>query len=289
MAVYFVKDKETLYSIAKSHNTSVSELLKLNPAIKNNIIYPNQQIILPDAGLDLVSFGNIQPTPSKTKAGDTIPKTYVLQKGDNFPKVEKRFWLKPKQLEKANPDFNPKKLQIGQKINIPEKELYIQCIDNTDKKFNLLLLKILKDEGGLVERIGNDGKKYYVNKGITKNAYDRYIKEKAYDQKTTPVYKNVKDITDEEIKEIYYNYYYLKSGAIKEKDKKIAYWKMDTAVNCGIEKAKELALSCKNDNTKWYNARKNIYNSYIKRDLNNSKYLNGWLNRINRIKDTDIA
>ena len=45
-SVYTVKTGDTLYSIAKKFNTSVSELINLNKITTPNVIYPGQQIKL---------------------------------------------------------------------------------------------------------------------------------------------------------------------------------------------------------------------------------------------------
>ena len=213
---------------------------------------------------------------------------YDIKKGDNFEKIEKAFWLKPGQIKKANPGISSNNLKIGQKINIPEKEYYIKSVDEKDKNFNDLINKVLKSEGGIASVKGKDGKTYYVNRGITKNAYDRYLKDKAFDNKTSPTFKDTRNITEKEIKELYYNYYYLASGANNIKDKKMAYWTLDTAVQCGISEAQRLSKICKTD-TDWYNERLKIYNSYIANDSSMKKYLNGWKNRIDKIKNVSIS
>ena len=64
---------------------------------------------------------------------------------------------------------------------------------------------------------------------------------------------------------------------------------MDTAVNCGVKKAQDLRKSCGTDNDKWYNSRKNTYNSIAQNNSSKKKFLNGWLNRIDRIKNTKIV
>ena len=287
MTIYSVKSGDSLYTIAKANNATVPELLRLNPKIKNNIIYPKQQITLPDksAGFDVVSL----------KKNDTINSTtpnkniYIIRKGDNFEKIEKQYWLKSGQIKSANPDLKPEKLKIGQKINIPEKELYIKPVNIKDKNFDTILSKILKDEGGFkpTEKDGSDTK---TNKGITQEVYNQYLKHKAFDKKQKSFeIKDVKNITEKELKEIYYNYYYLESGADKEKNKKTAYWIMDTAVNCGVKKAKELKSKCGNDNEKWFTERNNTYNKIVQNNSLKKKYLNGWINRISRIKNTEIT
>lgn len=48
-------------------------------------------------------------------------KTYSVISGDNFEKIAKKFEISVKELQAANPGVDSKKLQIGQKLNIPEK------------------------------------------------------------------------------------------------------------------------------------------------------------------------
>ena len=44
---------------------------------------------------------------------------YVIQKGDSFATLAKKFGVSPKAIEKANPGVDSRKLKIKQKINIP--------------------------------------------------------------------------------------------------------------------------------------------------------------------------
>ena len=60
---------------------------------------------------------------------------------------------------------------------------------------------------------------------------------------------------------------------------------MDTAVNCGLKKARDFYRTCGTDNQKWYEARKNYYEATIKDNPLKAKFRNGWMNRIKTIKD----
>ena len=236
-----------------------------------------------------VKNATITPNPFAVKSlSENKISKYTIKKGDNFEKIEKSLWLKPGQLKKANPTLNSNNLKIGQEINIPEKENYYKPYDKNDKTFNSLISNVLKSEGGILKEKNKDGSFKYTNKGIQQSTYDAYLKRKAYDNKTKYKTKDVRNITDEEIKEIYYNDYYIKSGANNIKDKKFAYWTLDTAVQCGVSEAQRLSKICKTDND-WYNERLKIYNSYVSKDSTNKKYLNGWQNRINRIKNVSIS
>ena len=271
-----VASGESLSKIAQKYGISQKELLEANPQIKD----PNKIIA-----------GTVLKIPSKTtgekqepaKAAD--PTKYTIKKGDNFEKIENALFLKPGQLQKANPGVDPKKLKVGDVINIPEKEYYYKAVDKNDKNFNSVLSEILKFEKGYTAA-RSDGSDEETNKGITKTKYEEYQKKKAFDNKTKNyTIKSVKNITDEEVKEIYYNDFYLASGADKISDKKTSFWVMDTAVNCGLKKARDFYRTCGTDNQKWYEARKNYYEATIKDNPLKAKFRNGWMNRIKTIKD----
>ena len=56
-------------------------------------------------------------------AEPTPVRTYTIKKGDNFWKIAKDVYGDPMRMadiEKANPNINPKKLQIGDEIVLPE-------------------------------------------------------------------------------------------------------------------------------------------------------------------------
>jgi peptidoglycan endopeptidase LytE len=57
----------------------------------------------------------VEPTPP---SGTT---EYVVLKGDSFFIIGKKFGVTSKAIEGANPTVDPKKLKIGQKIQIPAK------------------------------------------------------------------------------------------------------------------------------------------------------------------------
>lgn len=268
-----VKPNEVLGKIAQQYDISINDLLAANPHIKDvNKIYPGMILKIPSKSVD-------------EKPEENNPSKYTIKKGDNFDKIERTLFLKPGQLHKANPNINPKKLKIGDVINIPEKEYYYKAVDKNDKKFESFLSEILKFEKGY-RAAQSDGSDKETNKGITKTKYEEYLKNKAFDNKTeTYTIKSVKNITDEEIKEIYYNDFYLASGADKITDKKTAFWVMDTAVNCGVKKAKDFYSTCGTDNQKWYDTRKKYYEDTIEKFPLKAKFKTGWISRIDTIKD----
>lgn len=57
-----------------------------------------------------------QPTPPPQ---ETTSKDYTIVKGDSFYSIAKKFGVKMKEVEAANPSIPPTKLKVGMKIQIP--------------------------------------------------------------------------------------------------------------------------------------------------------------------------
>ncbi|MGE5553361.1 MAG: polysaccharide deacetylase family protein [Betaproteobacteria bacterium] len=98
---YIVRPGDTLYAIAAAHNTTVSELVRLNAIRDPNLIYPGQRIILPAA------------------PGGVI--RYTIAPGDTFYALAGRFGTTVETITRANPGVNPYNLQVGQQILIPAR------------------------------------------------------------------------------------------------------------------------------------------------------------------------
>lgn len=52
--MYVVQKGDNLYSLAKKHNISLSDLLNINGLDKDNYIYPGQEILVPKSNIDVI-------------------------------------------------------------------------------------------------------------------------------------------------------------------------------------------------------------------------------------------
>lgn len=95
--VYYVKKGDTLRSIASRLSTTVEDILKVNPQIKNpNLIYVGQAITIPASA-----------------------SSYIVQKGDTLRIIAKKFGTSVEALLLLNPDIkNPNLIYAGQVINV---------------------------------------------------------------------------------------------------------------------------------------------------------------------------
>ena len=95
--LYQVKSGDTLYSIAKKYNISLSELKAINNLISNDL-----------------SVGQLLNVPS----GLSLVNSYIVQKGDTLYSIAKNFDISVNKLKEYN-NLTSNLLNVGQKILIP--------------------------------------------------------------------------------------------------------------------------------------------------------------------------
>lgn len=145
--------------------------------------------------------------------------------------------------------------------------------ENFDKMLKFVLLR----EGGYSNNPNDKGGE--TNKGITYQTYNSYRKSRGLSP------RSVKYITDEEVRDIYYNNYYKASGADKIQNPKLAAYVFDTAVNMGVSRAKEFLAKSGNDLNTYEQLRRNKYNQFVEYDSSQRCFLQGWNNRITSLRE----
>lgn len=60
------------------------------------------------------------PIPAPTPTPEPTAKEYTVVKGDSYYSIAKKFGVKMKEVEAANPNIAPTKLKVGMKLQIPE-------------------------------------------------------------------------------------------------------------------------------------------------------------------------
>lgn len=145
------------------------------------------------------------------------------------------------------------------------------------KEFENALKFVLAREGGYVNDPNDPGGA--TNRGITQRTYN------AYRSKLKKPAEDVKNISEYEVKEIYYNNYWLRAGCHKMTPK-FAVACFDTAVNMGVSTVKPLLEACQyNDLTMFFLERIEEYNVRTAKNRKLQKYLHGWLNRVFILRD----
>lgn len=146
-----------------------------------------------------------------------------------------------------------------------------------DQKFQNSLKFVLSREGGYSNHPNDTGGE--TNKGITHKTYDTYRRSN-----NLPT-RSVKDITDKEISDIYYNNYYKASGADKIKDPQLSTVVFDTAVNMGVGRAQTILNQSNGDANKYLDLRLQKYKDFAEAKPSQKVFLKGWNNRVTALKD----
>ena len=145
-----------------------------------------------------------------------------------------------------------------------------------DKKFYLLLNYVFADEGGYSNDPDDRGGE--TNLGISQLALDEYTRTRHLPR------MRAKNVNKELATKIYYEDYYLKSGADKQKDIRDAYIIFDTAIQTHPITAQKMFKQAHGDFYKFLELRRQHYHNEVKKDSTQKKYLKGWLARVDRIE-----
>ena len=101
---YTVQAGDTFYSLSSRFNTTVQNILALNPGVDPNALQIGQTVCVPFFG------------PAPPCVGGRY---YDIRSGDTFYLISQRFNIPLNTLIRANPGINPNRLQIGQTICLP--------------------------------------------------------------------------------------------------------------------------------------------------------------------------
>lgn len=145
-----------------------------------------------------------------------------------------------------------------------------------DELFKKALKFVLAHEGGYVNNPNDLGGA--TNKGITQNTYNSWLKSQG------KASKDVRNITDSEVEQIYYKNYWLAAGCDKM-SKVFALLAFDTAVNMGVSRVSEFMREAEYlYPEKFLLARAEKYNEFAKVS-SQRQFLHGWLNRLFDLKN----
>ena len=146
-----------------------------------------------------------------------------------------------------------------------------------NEDFEKMLKFVLQREGGYVNDPHDLGGE--TNKGITHNTYNSYRRSKGLPT------RSVKYITDDEVRDIYYNNYFKASGADKIENPQLASYVFDTAVNMGVSRAKSFLDQSKGNPETFEQLRRAKYDEFAKLNPSQQRDLQGWNNRVTAVKN----
>lgn len=178
---------------------------------------------------------------------------WLLPKGENLPSS----FVPSAQGQQATQTFAPQSI-----------------LGRVEQAFETALKPVLKWEGGFSNHPSDTGGA--TNMGITHEVYRKWLSKKGLPQ------KNVKDITKEEVRQIYYENYWVPSGAnqLAQTNLPLAVAVFNAAVNMGVGRAKEILQRAGQSHVSFLQEMENLYRRFASRG-GQGVFLKGWLNRNN--------
>ncbi|HKL10159.1 MAG TPA: peptidoglycan DD-metalloendopeptidase family protein [Clostridia bacterium] len=139
------------------------------------------------------------------KRGTKEKKVHVIEKGDYYGKIAEMYGIHVSDLEAANPDVSPRKLQIGQKINLLVPKPFITVMTTENKVYDESIKHdtVYENNSGIykgeyaIKKRGQDGIRTIEAKIVRANGieYERIIlsEEITKEPVTQITYKGIKD------------------------------------------------------------------------------------------------
>jgi len=130
-----IREPTSLKVIARCAGIKTSELRKLNPDLiswRTPREYPDLEIFLPEGTADayyenIVNVKDKTPASSRSVQGITIVNDmYIVRSGDTGRGIARKLKVTWYHLRNLNPSINWNRLQIKQKLNIPEDSPYVK-------------------------------------------------------------------------------------------------------------------------------------------------------------------
>lgn len=146
-----------------------------------------------------------------------------------------------------------------------------------DKNFETVMDYVFKSEGGFRDSKNDLGGR--TDKGVTQTTYNAWRKKKGL----AP--KDVKGISTEEAKQLYYEEFWVPTGASKVQDLREGYLLFDMALNSGPYEAKKLYEKSNGNIYQFLKDRKTYYNNLIKIKPKQEEHREGWYNRLKDLEN----
>lgn len=116
---HLVQKGETLYSIGKKYQLTISELRTANNLSEKDVIKAGQRLIIPTA--DIENAVTLSSNQSQSKvAGKT--QSYTVQKGDTLYGIARKYDIKVAELYAMNGLNSGDVIKAGQKIKVPASQ-----------------------------------------------------------------------------------------------------------------------------------------------------------------------
>jgi LysM repeat protein len=117
-ATHVVKSGDNLYRIALNYGVTLNQLQQANPGVHAQSLRIGQKLTIPGrSGATAATTAPVAKAATTPRAASSG--TYEVKAGDSLSKIARLQGTSVAALQAANPQLNPNKMAIGQKINLP--------------------------------------------------------------------------------------------------------------------------------------------------------------------------
>ncbi len=137
---YTIKKGDTLFRIAQQYHVNWKNIESLNPGIKATALKIGAVINIPTKATGMNDQTNLTSNGSESIDENKLA-THVIKKGDTLWGIAKNNGVPLNQLLSLNVTLNPKKLKIGDKVQIPNEVKIVSAANSkavTTSRSNVL-------------------------------------------------------------------------------------------------------------------------------------------------------
>ncbi|MDO7217136.1 LysM peptidoglycan-binding domain-containing protein [Acinetobacter nosocomialis] len=129
--VYVVQANDSLTGVANQFNLSVKQLAEYNDLSVSDGLFVGQKLHLKEPKGNRTSAKAEQPKPVQASTRRIATKSYTVKRGEYLKLIADRYALSNQELAELTPGLSAgSNLMVGQKINVPAKEVTVDEVDD---------------------------------------------------------------------------------------------------------------------------------------------------------------
>jgi LysM repeat protein len=115
---HVIVEGDTFASLAKQYNTTSDRIQELNPGLDPRRIQIGQTVRVKGSSPYVKEEKRAEPKKEESvvAAGDEV--YHTIESGDTFGHLAVKYDTSSKKIQELNPDLDPTKLQLGQKVRV---------------------------------------------------------------------------------------------------------------------------------------------------------------------------
>lgn len=119
--VHLVEKGETLYSIGRKYQITLSELRAANNLSENDVLKAGQKLTIPTPDIENAAVLNSSAGNGSQSYSSSSLEVYTVEKGDTFYGIARKYNIKVAELFAMNDLGENDMLKAGQKLKVPSK------------------------------------------------------------------------------------------------------------------------------------------------------------------------